>query len=378
MNSNSSFSVEELIEKSIKKTGVGEFDDVSFLRPLRVLVDCYHSDNNSGFKDFFVRNDLIRLLSNRLRVEQNYREYPEIKDIIIRKPMFIIGLGRTGSTYLHNLLAQDPSVRTLRYWELQRPSLCSTYDKATYDRNISMAKNEINGLYKNAFDLKRAHKMVYDGPEECCHLMFHTFMAKGFYITYNTVSYIQWLIKQDLRPAYQYYEKMLKLLFYRESRERIVLKDPTHLSYLNIIAEQFPDARFVWLHRDPKKIIPSSLGLYSLLNGKKDVDENKQFVKQLGRDLRSACQIRKELGDNIFYDVDFNTLIKEPIETIKRIYKYFDILYSKDAEYNMRVWINKNNHNSHNKKHVYCLDEFGLTEGLVKEEFAFYYELNIL
>ena len=96
-----------LLEAAEKQTGLSDFGDESFLTPLGVLTDALETEADlSAFGRFSSRQFLLQLLANRLKLEALLTAHPEILDEQIRAPIFIVGLPRTGTTHLHNLVAE--------------------------------------------------------------------------------------------------------------------------------------------------------------------------------------------------------------------------------------------------------------------------------
>ena len=116
-----------LMDQASAETGLSDFGDQGFLEPLGVLVSAY--DTEAGLSPFgrvTVFGQLVQLLKNRLLITDLLARHPEIHEIEIRRPIIIAGLPRTGTTHLHNLLAADPDLRSLPYWESVEPVLPSS------------------------------------------------------------------------------------------------------------------------------------------------------------------------------------------------------------------------------------------------------------
>ncbi len=112
-----------LIDKACKCTGLNDFGDTSFLEAFRVLLQAYETEAEFNFVGrVCVHSDTVRTLSNRLRLVADRQRSPAIADEVIRRPLFITGLPRSGTTFLHALLAQDPALRAPQVWEGMYPS----------------------------------------------------------------------------------------------------------------------------------------------------------------------------------------------------------------------------------------------------------------
>src|SRR5688572_33175357 len=113
---------EGLLAGAREQTGLTDFGEESFREGLDRLVHSIETEATLNELGQVTLPFLItRLLTTRLQVEGWYRRHPEIDDEPIDAPLIGLGLPRTGSTALSFLLAEDPSARSLRLWESNRP-----------------------------------------------------------------------------------------------------------------------------------------------------------------------------------------------------------------------------------------------------------------
>ena len=109
----------EVIEAAAKATGLDDYGDGWFREPLRILLRALEDEARLTLLGrLLARAEIQRILQNRLAVEAMLARHPEIAAQPIEAPVVITGLGRTGTTLLHDLLAQDPAVRVPMQWEL--------------------------------------------------------------------------------------------------------------------------------------------------------------------------------------------------------------------------------------------------------------------
>lgn len=365
--------VEDLLESVCKKTNLTDWGSNSFLTPLRMLVESFDTDNSvKSIQAIYFRNDCIRLLVNRLLAEHYFKNVPEIETIKISKPIFIVGLGRTGSTLLHNLLSLDNLSRAVLYWEMLRPAPILDTEGDESKLRIKLAKEQINAMYSKLPHLKQIHELNAEMPEECHHLLRHTFMSTRFGLHYNVPSYIQWIKSQDFTYPYEYYKKLLKLILWQKPGQHLVLKDPLHLDKLNIILKVFPDACIIWTHRNPLTVMPSLCSMRTYSHGQISQEVIERGVKELAEDTNKALEIRKNyLNKRQFYDVFYEDLIKNPVQVIKDIYMHFDYSYDISFEASILNWLKENPQHKHGK-HNYCLEQFGLDEKYIRGCFKGY------
>jgi len=113
-----------LLTTVMKKTGLTDFGDERFREPLRVLVDALKRESQlNTLSRVYTRQLLLQLLTTRLLVQDLVIRHPEILELPVPSPIVILGLPRTGTTHLHNLLSRDPRLRSLPYWESLQPVL---------------------------------------------------------------------------------------------------------------------------------------------------------------------------------------------------------------------------------------------------------------
>ncbi|HWY75208.1 MAG TPA: sulfotransferase, partial [Verrucomicrobiae bacterium] len=209
-----------------------------------------------------LKNDVVRILCNRLLLEQDRQLYPGIAEQQIRQPLFIVGLPRSGTTLLHTLLAADPAHRVPSTWEVMSPSPPSAENRK---QRIRRANRDLAMLRWLAPTFESVHATGAELPQECVSLISPTFMSDQFDTMYNIPSYRTWFFRQDLRPAYEYHRRFLQHLQFPRSPERWILKAPAHMFAARALLSIYPDAKFVQLHRDPIEAVASVSSLVTIL-----------------------------------------------------------------------------------------------------------------
>jgi hypothetical protein len=359
-----------------------ELDDWSggavFREPLEILVRSLDADAGLSAAGLAgLHANLTARLANRLRIQRDLRNHPEIGDVPIERPVFILGLPRTGTTLLHNLLAQDPTMRAPRLWELTSPSPPPEVDHRDTDPRIAATDAGLEALYQFVPELRAVHAMRANGPEECQWLMQNTLHCKVFEVAADVPMYAAWLARQDLVPAYRDYRRQLQLLTWRWRAERLLLKDPYHIWNLESLLAVFPDARIIQTHRDPVKVLPSFASLCAIV---RSLHRDAVDLERLGRYWMSEMCVAVERassarssGRGVFYDVRYLRLMQDPLATVREIYQRFEIAWSDTVERNMRGWLAENPPARHGV-HRYDLSQFGLTHDDVRTRFSAYQE----
>ncbi len=369
-----------LLTRAQEITGLDDFGDARFREPLNILIESLNSEANlNATGRYLLRAYLLGLLTNRLKVQQELKTHPEIRQVSIEKPLFVLGLPRSGTTFLFNLLSQDPGSRWLHYWELLMPSPPPAVETAATDPRIEQIEERIKFLKSLAPDIDTAHYLNPVGPEECNALFEHDFVSAIFFFRANVPTYHEWLIRQpEILSSYKYYYEQLQLLSWKWPGEHWLLKAPVHLRHLQDLLTVFPNANIIQNHRDPLKVMPSLCSLNALARSiYSDKVEPAQIGSQrldiLTKIVDRGLSVRRNSSSKQFFDVNYTDLIKDPIGTVRRIYDYFGYNFSQQMNENLQRYIKENRQHKHGV-HRYSLEQFDLKAEEVNERFKDYCE----
>ncbi|MBU0960699.1 MAG: sulfotransferase, partial [Proteobacteria bacterium] len=246
---------------------------------------------------------ILQLLVNRLEVTRLIKTHPEILEEIIEKPVFIIGLPRSGTTILHTLMALDPCSRFLRNYEcsgaiLPPPELIP----GAIDPRIEATHKAMEGFLGAAPQLRGINGlnfMAY-GTAECQNLMAHEFCHLGYSAGSSLFSYGDWLSRTDLEPAYKTHKLLLQILQWKLPNERWVLKAPIHLFGLDHLLATYPDAEIVFTHRAPYDAIQSGISMIyhwtEFTTQQADIEAIVNWwPKLMAGALKKALKVRKKI-----------------------------------------------------------------------------------
>ncbi len=368
---------EEFMAAAQRRTGLSDWGHGYFRDGLKALVESFdRQDRAHTFGRLYFREFCIHLLANRLRVEHDLIRHPEIHEVEIRRPLFITGLPRSGTTLLHRLLSQAPGSRALRFWETLEPSPPPETATARSDPRIDRARQAIRSLETLAPRLRAAHSYEAEAPEECNSLFAQNFAAAMFLYMFDVPAYIEWLREQDRAATYRYFRSQLQLLCWRDAGEYWVLKAPAHLFSLDVILLVFPDSRFVVTHRDPQDAVASACSLAAACRSitADHIDLNRlgaEVSQVLAVGVDRALNARAAADPSRFFDVSYPTLLDDPIGVTRAICKQFDYRFDPAAERRMQLWLAENPSGKHGA-HRYDLAEFGLDPATINNRFASY------
>jgi len=369
-----------LLGESFRLTGLEDFGDTSFLTPLDILLRSFEEDAELNLIGrITVHSEILRILCNLLYMQRDRLAFPGIQQEEIRQPIFITGLPRSGTTFLHALLAQDPACRAPQVWEVMRPS--PPPETATYrsDPRIDLTRRELSWIDVLMPGFEKCHTIEARLPQECISMTDHSFLSYVFESMYFVSSYRSWHDRQDKRPAYDCHRRFLQHLQWRCPGTHWVLKAPSHLMALPSLFEVYPDAQVVVTHRDPLKILPSCASFARVLRAPfttRPIDLGvlgAEVSRRWSDSAKTLTQLHsgdKELRSR-FFDVGYPDLIRDPMSVVYRIYAHFDRELSGEAERAMRTFVEQNPKDK-NGTHRYSLEEFGLDPETEIRNFADY------
>jgi len=325
-----------LHEAATAQTGLTDFGEQDYRERMSVLLQAFEEiPHFTAFGRTYAFSLMLTFLKGRLRVIDHLKRHPEIFDIDIAAPMIIAGLPRTGTTHLHSMLAADPALRALPYWEAQEP-LPPPGEEGTIEprrRRTGEALNISNTLMPY-FQLM--HEMTTDHIHEDIGLMVQDF-ASGFFTTLTHLPrWSDYLRDHDQTPGYQFLRMMLQVLAHQDGGvpRRWVLKSPQHLEQFVPIMNVFPDATMIITHRDPVDVSVSmaTMMTYTMRMSVDVVDVQTVASYWIGRidEMLSAClRDHDKLPAERTIDVRFDEFMADDLAMVQRVWDVAG--YSPDA-----------------------------------------------
>lgn len=366
-----------LMDEARAQTGLSDFGEPSFRTGLeRLLASVAQDSILSAIGKSAFPAALVQRLVKRLEIEDWYHRHPEIDQEVIRDPVFIVGLPRTGSTALGHMMALDPATRSLRAWEAARP--CPPPEAATARTDPRIAENEAR---ERAFEelapgVREALPRDASAPTECFTLLELSFASaaeNGFVICHDFCDWVTTEDRDELYAAYRYHRRVLKLLQWRHPAQRWVLRAPIHGFAMEPLLAAYPDARFIMTHRDPAGV---ALSCASLIAEVRKLFLEDRHAGELGPELtrhfaigqQRLMDFRERIGEERFHDVAHKEQIRDPIGTVRRVYAALGWSFDNAAERRIVLW-----RSAHPKGiHQPNAGDFGIDPALVDELFMTY------
>ena len=322
--------VDSLKLKASEKTGLTDFGADNYSAALAAWVDDINGPipNDRGRKFFagLAVNDLAR----RLQVMECFKQHPEIDDVVIPPIFYITGHERSGTTLLHNLLSLDESARSLKRWELMRPT--PPPEAATYLTDPRIAQVQAPQEKLRGTLLEHMHWVDSSDPEECTWGLLNCTSFLGQSPACVLPKWDNWLATVDMTETFVEYRRLIKLLLWRNPLGKsgyLVLKAPQHAGLVDVIARIFPEAHFVFTHRDPYRVFTSVCALVahtneSFIENKADLNPGNRVINKMvdrcEKKLTAMIAHEETLSTRVT-SVSYPDLIDNPYDAIRSIYE---------------------------------------------------------
>lgn len=360
--------VDEVFARATSRTGLSEIDSDSWRDGLALVLDETSAPPVTDGGRSLVVGRAVDALSNRLRVHAYVQEHPDVLDEQIVRPLFIMGMPRTGTTVASYLLDQDPARRSLLKWEaFDSVPPATTETLRTDPRCLAMAEADKVALdYLVSLGTGVPHWDEADGPTECMFLHEQDFKGLLWDAWTPTARYAEWLLETDVTSAYEYERRVLQVL-QSTAPGSWTLKMPSHAVHIATLLEVFPDAQFVWAHRDPFTATASLCNLQMtparMILDPADIDRHaigQNCKMQMREHVMRPLRAREQIGDERFFHLYYSELIHDPIEQMRVLYDRTGGALAPDVEQRMTSWLVDNPQHKHGVS-SYSLDEYGLT-----------------
>ena len=371
---------DSLLTAARKQTGLGDFGLPNFDEPLERLLTALENEADlTTLGRYIARTDLLSFLTNRLAIMDEIRRNPSIRDIEIKRPVFILGMPRTGTSILHELFSQDRTVRTPASWEVMHSCPPPTEETYQTDPRIRETDETLSRIDQLIPDFKKMHRMGARLPQECVTINAHQFTTMLFHTTYKIPSYAKWLHETaDLDNAYQWHRLHLQVLASKYPASRWILKSPAHLWCMEDLLKAYPDARIIQTHRDPAKVLSSLVSLVTMLRSmaSSNVDSHDIAAEwyahiRTALDRSTASRESGHIPTEQVIDMHFGEFMSDTFDVLPRIYEYFDLHWTPEAKTAMKKFLDDHPADQHGR-HSYRFEDTGLDINEVNEGFAHY------
>lgn len=367
---------EDIAAAAVRTTGMSDFGGTAHEEGLRVLVEDLASPE-AGLTprgNYFQRSEVKSALVGVLLTQAQFAAHPEHRDVAIERPVFLMGLPRTGTTALHRYLHADPSTQGLEMWLTQYPQPRPPRETWEQDPIFNAMQQAFTAHHVESPEYMGIHYMDATTVEECWRLLRQTGKSNSYESLANVPRYTEWLKGQDWTDAYARHKQNLQLVGLNDTDKRWILKNPSHMTALDALMAVYPDALVVYTHREPVTCIASSCSL----SAETTVDHSETYVggvigrTQLdlwSRSFHAFWDARPKYDQAQFADVAFKDLRDDPIGVTRGIYEQFELDWTPEVEAAIEAVDREAKSGHAAPRHSYSLEDYGLTEQQVLAAF---------
>jgi hypothetical protein len=360
-------SAEDLMAAAVATSGLDDFGDEWFREPLERLTTSMEEEAHLHLAGRIrARAELQTVLQNRLALVDLWKREPVVLDVDVAPPIVVTGLGRSGTTLLHELLACDPANRPPLLWELLYSVPPPTRAADVDDERAGWADEQITLMDEMVPSLTGMHENRGHWPTECIFAFMHQFSSDQFVGLYDIPGYTIWRSGLDHGPIYQWHRQMLQTLQSQAPTERWLLKAPSHLTSLAYVFATYPDARVVVTHRDPLRVVGSLADLMATLRWMhSDRVDHPSLIEFLAMGLEmqmdhvSAQRDAGDLPADRITDVRYTDLVADPVGCVAGLYDQWGIALTDDVRARLEAYVAER-HTGRDSAHDYRWEDTGL------------------
>ncbi len=372
--------VDAVLDAAMEQTDLVDFGEDDFRERLALWLSEVDEDpERTPLGRFALYNDCLRYASNRLLINDLLSRHPEIHDLEIKRPIIVIGLPRSGTTHLVNLIAADQRLRSMPLWEGQEP-VPKPKDgpgEDGVDPRYLRSEAAWQGMKLSSPMIASMHPMNPDHIHEELELQLPDFTSYNQEWVARVPRWRDYYLAHDQTPRYATLKTMLKILQWYRPRDRWILKCPQHLEQLGPLMTTFPDATIVVTHRDPVSVIQSAITMLTYGARMMYVSPRPEFYLEYWTDrihrlLEASVRDRALLPEGRTVDVLFHDLMSDDMGTVERIYEVAGLEMSNEARAQIVDYIQTNPRGKDGQV-VYDLRKvFEVEPGDVRASFDFY------
>lgn len=377
------FDIDRMLAEAVEQAGADDLDDTDgFGDRLRAHVAAIEADD--GLRQLTrstLRQRVVRLLRNRLSLTELIKRYPEIESITIEKPFIVVGMPRSGTTHLVNLIAADPRRRALPYWESQEPipARGEGPDIDGIDPRYARAKAEHDALMVSAPVVAAMHDRFPEAIEEEVELL--DLDLAGYVLEWHArvPDWRDYYLALDQTRHYGYLKKVLQALTFLRGPQTWILKSPQHCEQLGALIATFPDATVAFTHRDPVAVVQSAITMMAYSDRLRRTSIDPQWLLDYWTDrvyrLLSACVRDRDLiGPERSIDINFHQLNGNAMPVLDELYRRGGVELTPKVRNRFQQYLDGNPRGKHGRVRYDLQRHFGVSAGELRARFGFYFD----
>ncbi len=374
--------VDRLLSEAVVLAGADDLGDPGVTQRLLAYVRAIEGDEGlTQLSRGTLRARVVRLLRNRLSLAALIKRYPEIEAIEIEKPFIVVGMPRSGTTHLVNLLAADTRRRALPYWESQEPLPLPGRGPDVFgvDPRYSAAKAEHDAMMMSTPHVAAMHDRFPEAIEEEVEILDLDFAAYVLEWHARVPGWRDFYLQLDQTVHYAYMKRVLQALTFLRGPRTWVLKSPQHCEQLGPLMATFPDAAVAFTHRDPVAVIQSAITMMAYADRLRRKTVDPEWLVEYWADrvhrLLSACVRDRELvSPDRSIDISFHNLNGHELDLIEQLYAKGGVDLTAPARTALQAYLDANPRGKHGSIRYDLQGQFGVSPDELRSRFGFYFD----
>ena len=379
-----SFDADQMLAEAVEQAGVGDDLDDTDGFGARLTAHLAAIEADAGLTQLTrssLRQRVVRLLRNRLSLTDLVKRYPEVESIPIEKPFIVVGMPRSGTTHLVNLIAADPRRRALPYWESQdpMPALGQGPGIDGLDPRYVRAKAEHDALMASAPVVAAMHDRFPEAIEEEVELL--DLDLAGYVLEWHArvPDWRDFYLGLDQTRHYAYLKKVLQALTFLRGPRTWILKSPQHCEQLAPLMATFPDATVAFTHRDPVAVVQSAITMMAYSDRLRRTSIDPEWLLEYWSDrvhrLLSACVRDRELvTSDRSVDIGFHHLNGNEMSVLEELYRRADVELTPKVRGCFRQYLDGNPRGKRGRVRYSLQQHFGISADELRGRFGFYFD----
>ncbi|MGO8936062.1 MAG: sulfotransferase family protein [Mycobacterium sp.] len=371
-----------LVGEAVARTGLDDFGPGDFRPRLNAYAAAIDADpGNTNLNRLTLRNRIVRLLSSRLLLTDLLRRYPEIHDIEIDRPIIVVGLPRSGTTHLVNLIASDTRRRALPFWESQEPFPLRGEgpDVNGVDPRFARCAADYESSKVMIPLVQAMHDRFPQAIEEEVELLDIDFASYVLEWHARVPQWRDFYFGLDQTEHYAYLRTVLKALTFLRGPRQWVLKSPQHCEQLRPLISTFSDATVAFTHRDPVAVIQSAVTMlaYGDRVRRREIDPHglaDYWIDRVERLLRACVRDRELVGADRSLDIGFHQLNGNEMSILETLYDYNGTTLPPETRAALRGYLDDNPRGKHGRLRYDLKSHFDRSPDEIRSRFDFYFE----
>ena len=371
-----------LVARARAETGLDRLGGTGVVDRLRRHLAAVDADTGlSGLGRHLVRDRTLGLLRARLRYEDFVGRHPEALEVELEPPVIVVGLPRSGTTHLVNLLAADSRFRSMPWWEVREPTPVrgDGPGRDGVDPRFTRCHTE----WETTSSVAPLTALMHDRPpwsiEEDCELVDLDVCSYTLEWHARVPAWRDFYFELEQRDHYRFLRQQLQVLSYLRGPNRWVLKTPQHLEQLGALLDAFPDATIAFTLRDPVAVLQSAITMLAYGDRMRRVEVDapglaEYWVDRVERLLRAAVRDAHLISVDQRVDVEFGEFIQDDLAMAAKILQTAGMELTDTARAELEGYL-AGNPRGKDGRVVYDLRrDFGLDPDDLYQRFEFYFD----